>query len=71
MAAIRRETYCEDLGQVSCITADELRRLISALSNAMGQLLFTPAGVHEKLIQNAGFVDLHVEDVTDTIAVVS
>lgn len=40
-------------------------------SRSMGQFLFTPAGLHERLIEAAGFVELQVEDVTDTIATVS
>jgi ubiquinone/menaquinone biosynthesis C-methylase UbiE len=38
---------------------------------SMGRFLFTPPGEHERFIQRAGFVDLHVKDVTDTIAAVS
>ena len=40
-------------------------------SRSMGHFLFTPEGEHERLISNAGFVELRVEDVTDTIAAVS
>ncbi len=44
---------------------------ILARSSAMGQFLFTPAGMHEGQIEAAGFVDLQVEDVTGTIAAVA
>lgn len=37
-------------------------------SRSMGHFLFTPADAHEKLIEAAGFVDRHAEDVTGTIA---
>ena len=37
----------------------------------MGHFLFTPAGLHERLIEEAGFIDMEVEDVTETIASVS
>ena len=47
------------------------REEILARSIAMGQFLFTPAGAHERQIEAAGFVDLAVEDVTETIAAVS
>lgn len=40
-------------------------------SSSMGLFLFTPEGTHEKLIQAAGFVEIVVEDVTETIAAVS
>ncbi len=46
------------------LTRDE----ILARSSSMGVFIFTPAGVHERFIGAAGFVDLHVEDVTETIA---
>ena len=46
------------------LTRDE----VLARSNSMGQFIFTPAGLHERLIEDAGFVDLQVEDVTATIA---
>ena len=49
------------------LTRDE----ILARSNSMGQFIFTPAGLHERLIESAGFVDLHVEDVTETIVEVA
>ena len=44
---------------------------ILARSRSMGHFLFTPTGLHERLIEAAGFVELQVEDVTDTIATVS
>jgi cyclopropane fatty-acyl-phospholipid synthase-like methyltransferase len=44
---------------------------ILARSRSMGHFLFTPSGLHERLIEAAGFVELQVEDVTDTIATVS
>lgn len=40
-------------------------------SRSMGHFLFTPAGAHEKTIERAGFVDLEIEDVTESIAMVS
>lgn len=40
-------------------------------SRSMGHFLFTPAGVHERLIQTAGFVELRIEDVTETIEAVA
>lgn len=36
-----------------------------------GQFLSTPAGAHERLIEAAGFIELNVENVTDTITAVS
>jgi cyclopropane fatty-acyl-phospholipid synthase-like methyltransferase len=53
------------------ITGTLSRDEIFARSSSMGHFLFTPRGSHEELIQNAGFVELEVEDVTDTIAMVS
>jgi len=47
------------------------REEILARSRSMGRFLFTPSGLHERLIEAAGFVELQVEDVTDTIATVS
>jgi SAM-dependent methyltransferase len=44
---------------------------IIARSSAMGQFIFTPPGVHDHLLEAAGFVDLMVEDVTATIASVT
>ena len=44
---------------------------IIARSSAMGQFIFTPPGVHDHLIEAAGFVDLLVEDVTATIATIT
>jgi SAM-dependent methyltransferase len=44
---------------------------IIARSSAMGPFIFTPPGVHDHLIETAGFVDLIVEDVTATIALVT
>jgi SAM-dependent methyltransferase len=44
---------------------------ILARSSSMGQFLFTPAGDHERIIEAAGFIDLQVEDVTNTIAFVA
>lgn len=40
-------------------------------SLSMGHFLFTPAGMHERAIEGAGFVDLEVENVTSTIAAVA
>jgi len=40
-------------------------------SRSMGNFLFTPAGMHERLIEDAGFTDLQVENVTCTIAAVT
>ena len=37
----------------------------------MGVFIFTPKGVQERFIEAAGFVDLQVEDVTETIATVT
>ena len=53
------------------VTGTLSRDELFARSSSMGHFLFTPAGEHEKLIQGAAFVDLKVEDVTDTIAMVS
>jgi SAM-dependent methyltransferase len=68
---VLRPGCCFLFTDAAIITGTLSRDEMFARSNAMGQFLFTPAGVHEKLIQNAGFVDLHVEDLTDTIAAVS
>ena len=40
-------------------------------SRSMGNFLFTPAGMHESAIKDAGFADLEVENVTSTIATVA
>ncbi len=53
------------------VTGMLLRDEIIARSSSMGQFIFTPPGVHERLIEAAGFIDLEVEDVTATIATVS
>jgi cyclopropane fatty-acyl-phospholipid synthase-like methyltransferase len=37
-------------------------------SGSMGEFVFTPAGTDEQLVRDAGFVDVHVEDVTDNMA---
>jgi cyclopropane fatty-acyl-phospholipid synthase-like methyltransferase len=44
---------------------------IVARSSSMGDFIFTPAGNHERAIEAAGFTDLEVEDVTETIASVA
>jgi cyclopropane fatty-acyl-phospholipid synthase-like methyltransferase len=49
------------------LTRDE----VLARSSSMGQFIFTPPGLHEHLIAAAGFIDLAVEDVTETIASVT
>ena len=49
------------------LTRDE----ILARSSSMGFFIFTPAGVHERFIESAGFVDLKVEDATESIAQVT
>ena len=53
------------------VTGMLMRDEITARSNSMGQFIFTPPGVHDRLIEAAGFIDLEVEDVTATIAMVS
>lgn len=53
------------------VTGTISREEILARSNSMGQFIFTPAGAHERLINAAGFVDLQVENVTDTVATVA
>jgi SAM-dependent methyltransferase len=53
------------------VTGMLLRDEILARSSSMGQFIFTPPGVHDRLIEAAGFVDLKVEDVTATIAMVT
>lgn len=53
------------------VTGLLLRTEILARSSSMGQFIFTPPGVHDHLIEAAGFVDLVVEDVTATIAMVT
>lgn len=68
---VLRPGCCFLFTDAAIITGTLSRDEMVARSNGMGQFLFTPVGVHEKLIQNAGFVDWHVEDVTDTIAAVS
>jgi cyclopropane fatty-acyl-phospholipid synthase-like methyltransferase len=51
------------------VVADMLRREeILTRSSRMGEFIFTPVGVHERLITAAGFSDLKCEDVTATIA---
>jgi cyclopropane fatty-acyl-phospholipid synthase-like methyltransferase len=49
------------------LTRDE----ITARSGSMGLFVFTPPGVHEHLIEAAGFETPTVEDVTATIAMVT
>lgn len=49
------------------LTRDE----ILARSSSMGVFIFAPKDVHERFIEAAGFVDLEVEDVTETIATVT
>ena len=53
------------------VTGTVSRDEILARSISMGHFLFTPVGEHERLIQRSGFVDLRVDDVTHSIAVVS
>ena len=53
------------------VTGMLLRDEIMARSSSMGQFIFTPPGVHEHVIEAAGFVDVMVEDVTATIATVT
>ena len=53
------------------VTGMLLRDEILARSSSMGRFIFTPPGVHDRLIQAAGFIDLEVVDVTATIATVS
>ena len=36
-------------------------------SGSMGEFVFTPPGVDEQLLRNAGFVDIRVEDVTESM----
>ncbi len=40
------------------------REEIVARSDSMGEFVFTPAGVDERLVGDAGFVDIRVEDAT-------
>jgi len=49
------------------LTRDE----ILARSSSMGVFIFTPAGTHERFIEHADFKELQVEDVTETIALVT
>ena len=53
------------------ITGTLSRDEIFDRSRSMGHFLFTPAGEHERVIEKAGFIELDVKDVTDTIATVS
>ena len=53
------------------ITGTVSREEISDRSRSMGFFLFTPSGEHERRIQSAGFVNMRVKDVTDTISAVS
>ena len=53
------------------VTGMLLRDEILARSSSMGHFIFTPPGVHEHVIEAAGFVDLMLEDVTATIAMVT
>lgn len=51
------------------VVGDRLSRdEIIARSSRMGEFIFTPAGAHEQMIKNSGFVDVSSEDVTSTIA---
>ena len=40
------------------------REEMAARSDAMGEFVFTPPGVDEQLVRDAGFVDVRVEDAT-------
>jgi SAM-dependent methyltransferase len=40
------------------------REEMAARSDAMGEFVFTPPGLDEQLVRNAGFVDIRVEDAT-------
>lgn len=53
------------------VTGMLTRSEILARSSSMGQFIFTPPGVHDRIIETAGFTDLLVEDVTATIAAVT
>ena len=53
------------------VTGMLLRDEIMARSSSMGQFIFTPLGVHDRLIEAAGFISLEIEDVTATIATVT
>jgi cyclopropane fatty-acyl-phospholipid synthase-like methyltransferase len=53
------------------VTGMLLRDEIMARSSSMGQFIFTPPGVHDRFIREAGFTDLQVDDVTATIAQVA
>jgi hypothetical protein len=40
-------------------------------SGSMGEFVFTPVGVDERLLREAGFVDIRVEDVTENMDLVA
>jgi SAM-dependent methyltransferase len=44
------------------------REELVARSSSMGDFVFTPAGLDERLVRDAGFVDLRVEDVSENAA---
>jgi SAM-dependent methyltransferase len=44
------------------------REELMARSGSMGDFVFTPAGLDERLVGEAGFVDLVVEDVSENAA---
>lgn len=53
------------------VTGPLLREEILMRSPAMGEFVFTPAGADELLLRAAGFADVVVQDVTDTIVAVT
>jgi len=53
------------------VTGPLRREDMLARSGSMGEFVFTPYGADEPLLRAAGFVDIHVDDVTDNIAAVA
>lgn len=49
------------------VTGRLRREEMSTRSGSMGEFVFTAPGVDEQLVREAGFVDVHVEDVTQNM----
>ncbi|HKE96198.1 MAG TPA: methyltransferase domain-containing protein, partial [Povalibacter sp.] len=62
----RRAVFTDPVVITGPVTNDEL-----ALRSSIGLFLFTPPGVNERLIENAGLHLIKKQDVTDNVALVS
>lgn len=62
----RRALFTDPVVITGPVTMDEL-----ALRSSVGQFLFVPSGVNERLIEDAGFRLVRKEDVSDNAALIS